>query len=166
MSKLPSFNDFSPRILGFDIRQCLAVIPLHQGHDDEIKQEWAVRFFGGTLNKRATTNIPATLSNTGLSTGGKPLELSDFGKAVLNAPSSLAAAQEFCKGLLANPTNWLLIDALKNLEKRREAVSKDGLKAELKSLGVSLSTGTEPHRVCRRPFRLSYAATAGASSMA
>jgi hypothetical protein len=24
----------------------------------------------------------------------------------------------------------------------------------------------EPHRVCRRPFRLSYAATAGASSMA
>ncbi len=145
MSKLPSFNDFSPRILGFDIRQCLAVIPLHQGHDDEIKQEWAVRFFGGTLNKRATTNIPATLSNTGLSTGGKPLELSDFGKAVLNAPSSLAAAQEFCKGLLANPTNWLLIDALKNLEKRREAVSKDGLKAELKSLGVSLSTGTTDH---------------------
>jgi hypothetical protein len=26
--------------------------------------------------------------------------------------------------------------------------------------------GTEPHRVCRRPFRLSYAAMAGSSSIA
>lgn len=31
---------------------------------------------------------------------------------------------------------------------------------------VLAQTSTEPHRVCRRPFRLSYAATAGASSMA
>lgn len=36
------------------------------------------------------------------------------------------------------------------------------------TLGITglAETGTEPHRVCRRPFRLSYAATAGASSMA
>jgi hypothetical protein len=33
-------------------------------------------------------------------------------------------------------------------------------------LGCNVSPHTEPHRLCRRPFGLSYAANAGASSMA
>ncbi|MGO6725639.1 restriction endonuclease [Rhizobium ruizarguesonis] len=146
MSKrLPSFNDFSPVILCNDIRLCLAVVR-DNPDDAAIAQEWARIFFDGTLNKRATTNIPATLSSTKLSTGKRPLELSNFGKEVLSAPSPREAAQVFCKGLLAGGgDNWLLIDALMNLEKKKQLVTKVSLKAELASLGVSLSTGTTDH---------------------
>lgn len=44
-----------------------------------------------------------------------------------------------------------------------------GVRAEIAPASVGLGALVmvgEPHRVCRRPFRLSYAATAGASSMA
>lgn len=147
MSKrIPSFNDFSPVILLHDIRLCLAAVRDHAGDDAAIVGKWADLFFKGVINKRATSNIPATLSSTKLSTGKRPLELSDFGKEVLNAGSPKEAAQAFCKGLLASGSdNWLLIDALMNIEKKKEIVTKASLKAELTSLGVLLSTGTTDH---------------------
>lgn len=147
MSKrIPSFNDFSPVILLHDIRLCLAPVRDNAGDDAAIIQKWATLFFKGTINKRATSNIPATLSSTKLSTGKRPLELSGFGKEVLEALSPEEAAKVFCKGLLASGSdNWLLLDALTNLEKRKESVTKASLKSELASLGIPLSTGTTDH---------------------
>lgn len=143
--RLPSFNDFSPGILGGNLRECLLAVESHTD-DNAIFHEWANLFFDGKLSKRATTNIPATLSSTKLSTGKRPLELSVFGKAVAHAASPIEAAQLFCKGLLEqSKDNWLLLDALLNLEKKKESVTKASLKAELAVLGIPLSTGTTDH---------------------
>jgi hypothetical protein len=146
VKRLPSFNDFSPVILKGDIRTCLAAIRGHQGNDDAVIAQWADDFFDGKKSGRSGTNIPATLRSTGLTTGTRPLELSEFGKDVLAAPTALEAAQRFCAGMIRDHNGGVLLSAVASLRRRHEAISKESLKAELQLAGIeSLSTNTTDH---------------------
>ena len=143
--RLPSFNDFSPNIIG-DLRKCLAAVRDGAGNDQQVIQAWANDYFGGKSNNRSKTNIPATLSSTGLSTGKRPLELSPLGLEVLNAASDVEAAQVFCRGIIRERNGDLLLEAVAALRKRKESITKQSLKNELKSLGVTdLANATTDH---------------------
>jgi hypothetical protein len=144
--RLPSFNDFSPGILRNDLRQCLAVVKASGGKNSEIHKEFAKLYFGGALNKRSTTNIPATLRSTGLVTDAPELRLSAFGEEVLASSDARSAIRTFCAGILKEQNGTKLLDALSALAARRERVTKDSLKAELRRHGVTkLATGTTDH---------------------
>jgi hypothetical protein len=144
--RLPSFNDFSPGILKKDLRPCLAIVKRHAGDNARMHREFASLFFSGVLNKRATTNIPATLRSTGLSLPKPDLELSAFGLEVLASKDSTEAARAFCAGIIKHKNGDQLLTALQALGARREPATKATLKAELQRQGVtSLSTGTTDH---------------------
>ena len=144
--RLPSFNDFSPELMGHDIRQCLRVVVDLTPNESAIFKEWARLFFKGVLNKRATTNLPATLRSTGLSTGERPIRLSEVGTQVLAASSSTEAARIFCRHLILEKNGKFLIEALTHLKSRNERVTKASLKQELTGLGIShLAPGTTDH---------------------
>lgn len=144
--RLPSFNDFSPKILKGDLRICLAAVRDGGGVDSKVIEAWDKEFFGGKKNKRSQTNIPATLRSTGLTTGDRPMVLSALGDAVLNANSPLEAAQVFCAGIIRSRNGNLLLSALASLRRRNESITKESLKSELKREGVvSLSTNTTDH---------------------
>jgi len=144
--RLPSFNDFSPIILKGDLRICLAAVRDGGGDDAKVIRAWAKEFFKGKENKRSKTNIPATLRSTGLSTGVRPIVLSDFGESVLGATSPLEAAQIFCAEIIRSQYGNVLLSALASLRLRKEAITKESLKSELKREGVSsLSTNTTDH---------------------
>src|SRR4051812_15571506 len=117
--RLPSFNDFSPVILKHDLRPCLQAVIDGGGDDKAVFRIWDKEYFGGKANKRSTTNIPATLSSTGLSTGGRPLELSPVGKTILAASTAKDAAKLFCAHLLREKNGKLVIEALTALQKRK-----------------------------------------------
>lgn len=152
--RIPSFNDFSTKILKGDLRLCLRAVSKYRGNEDAIFQSWADEFFGGVRNKRSSTNIPVTLKSTGLTTGGKPIELSSVGRQVLAAPSKDEAAKIFCKHLLENKNGKLLIKALSNLRQRGDKATKKALKAELARLGVvGLSNGTTDHTTMKNWFK-------------
>jgi hypothetical protein len=152
--RLPSFNDFSPEILKHDIRLCLSVILKHGGDDAAVIAEWANLFFGGVKNKRSSTNIPATLTSTGLCEKAvRPLALSSFGKAVASAPTPLEAAQSFCAELISNKNGMKLIEAIRTMKSRSERVTKVALKEELRGLGIEgLSAGTTDHSTLKNWF--------------
>lgn len=144
--RLPSFNDFSPEILKGDLRPCLRAVVDGGGDDKKVIRKWADEFFGGIANKRSSTNIPATLRSTGLSTGVRPLALSPVGLSILAAPTADEAAKLFCAHLLKEKNGKLLIEALSAMRKRRVRITKQTLKEELKSLGISgLSNNTTDH---------------------
>jgi hypothetical protein len=144
--RLPSFNDFSPKILKGDLRVCLAAVRDGGGSDAKVIEVWDREFFGGKQNKRSKVNIPATLRSTGLTTGVRPMVLSEFGKVVLEASSPLEAAQLFCVGIINDRNGGLLLNALASLRRRNESITKESLKSELKREGVtSLSTNTTDH---------------------
>jgi hypothetical protein len=144
--RLPSFNDFSPEILRGDLRPCLKAVVDGGGDDEKVIKSWAGLYFKGVLNKRSSTNIPATLRSTGLSTGERPIRLSDVGIKVLQAASALEAAQVFCKHLVDNKNGDLLIGALLSLNAKGTKVGKESLKSELRANGItSLSTNTTDH---------------------
>ena len=144
--RLPSFNDFSPKILQGDLRACLAAVRDGAGDDKCVIQAWSEKYFGGKHNKRSSANIPATLRSTGLSTGGRPIELSPFGLEVLNACSAEEAAQIFCREIIRHRNGDILLDAIASLRKRKEEITKVSLKVELKRFGVaSLSNATTDH---------------------
>lgn len=144
--RLPSFNDFSPKILKHDIRTALSVVSRLSGNDSAIHAEFADRFFGGAQNKRSSINIPATLRATGLAKPGKPLQLTHHGEQVLAAADSTKAAQLFCAEIIRNLNGMKLIEAIRSLAKRRDDVTKESLKRMLQSYGVvGLSTNTTDH---------------------
>lgn len=151
--RLPSFNDFSPTIIKEDIRTCLQAIIDGDGEDKKVFKAWADMYFSGIENKRSTTNIPATLRSTGLSTGKRPLALSSIGKTILAAPSPKEAAKIFCAHLLREKNAKVLIEALSAMKKRKVSITKNSLKSELKSLGVSgLSNNTTDHSTLKNWF--------------
>jgi len=116
------------------------------GDDPKIIDTWVSLFFRGVRNKRSSTNIPATLGSTGLSTGGRPLALSEFGKEVLTATTAQEAAKRFVVGLIKEKNGQAVLDALTALHLRKERVSKVSLKNELTTLGVTnLSRNTTDH---------------------
>src|SRR5690606_15254468 len=63
--RLPSFNDFSPGIIG-DVRQPLLTLQRLAPDFSAVVSAWANDYFKGADNKRASTNIPATLTSLGL----------------------------------------------------------------------------------------------------
>lgn len=144
--RLPSFNDFSPAILQADLRKCLAAVRDGGGDDEKVIEAWEGLFFGGVKNKRSRTNIPATLGSTGLSTGVRPLALSELGQKVLDAGSAKDAAQIFCADIIRNQNGELLLGAIGSLRARNEKITKESLKTELQHAGVtSLSNNTTDH---------------------
>ncbi|HEY1711082.1 MAG TPA: restriction endonuclease [Rhizomicrobium sp.] len=151
--RLPSFNDFSPHLLKNDIRKVLQPIADHQGDDKAIIEIWANEFFGGKKNKRSSTNIPATLKSTGLTTGDRPMELSEIGQTVCTATDAQDAARKFCGHILLEKNGTLLIEAINGLRSRGIDVSKKSLKDELKTHGVGhLSTNTTDHTTLKNWF--------------
>lgn len=145
MSKrIPSFNDFSPGTLGKDLRPVLTVVASHSKADSTIIAEWKKSVFPGWNDKRVATNIPATLSSTGLTTG-RPMELSLFGKSVQAAKSSDEAAQIFCAELIKNNNGHLLLEAIRSLSQRGDQATKQSLQLELSRLGIQLSNDTTDH---------------------
>lgn len=144
MTRLPSFNDFSPGIIG-DIRKALSPVAEHEGNFDAIVRAWLAEFFPGGAEKRARTNITATLVNTGLLDRSQA-RLTQVGRDIMEAPTAVAAAQNFVAHLIANRNGVALLDAVGQLHRRGERVTKDSLKAELRSLGVEgLAAGTTDH---------------------
>lgn len=145
--RLPSFNDFSPEILKGDLRPCLAAVERFSANDERVIQEWAKDYFGGKANKRSSTNIPATLTSTGLvARDSRPFALTDFGKRVAHAPNATDAAEIFCQELIDKKNGIKVIEAVRELTGRGDLVTKKSLKVELERLGVkSLSTNTTDH---------------------
>jgi hypothetical protein len=144
--RLPSFNDFSPEILKGDLRPCLAAIERHAPNDKSVIEEWASAYFHGKSNKRSTTNIPATLTSTGLIARQRPFALTDFGRRVAGASNAVEAAEIFCRGLLEQHNGVKVIEAVRELAGRGEPVTKKSLKQELERLGITrLSTNTTDH---------------------
>lgn len=144
--RLPSFNDFSPAILHGDLRPCLQAILDGAGDDAKVVEAWQNHYFGGKANKRSSTNIPATLRSTGLSTGSRPISLSPIGLSVLGAGSPEEAAKIFCSHLIREKNGDVLLQALQALHRRHIPVTKQSLQAELRDLGITgLSTNTTDH---------------------
>ncbi len=142
--RLPSFNDFSVGIIK-DIRVALVAIRDNQGKSDEIIKRWSHDFFGGSNNKRSSTNIPVTLHKLGLF-DREAASLTDVGNEILQKPTKEKAAARFVRHIIESHNGLILIDALKGLGARGERPSKDSIKRELISLGVkNLSQGTTDH---------------------
>ncbi len=142
--RLPSFNDFSPFIVG-DVRKPLDIISKHEGDFEAIAKRWAEEFFKGKDNKRARTNVAATLKNIGLFDRNAAC-LTAEGRHILEANSATEAAGLFVRHIIEQRNGMRVIDALTSLQQRGERVTKDSLKKELKSLGVDgLSSGTTDH---------------------
>src|ERR1051325_6549936 len=114
--RLPSFNDFSPEILKGDLRPCLTAIERFSSDDKRVIQEWAKDYFCGKANKRSSTNIPATLTSTGLVAGkSRPFALTEFGKRVAHAPNATEAAEIFCQELIDKKNGIKVIEAVREL---------------------------------------------------
>jgi hypothetical protein len=144
--RLPSFNDFSPAILKGDLRPCLQAIADGGGDDANVIEKWTRLYFGGKKNKRASTNIPATLRSTGMTSGTRPMTLSAAGETVRLAPDAVEASRRFCTFLLKERNGLILVDALSALRVREEPITKQKLKAELEARGIeALSTNTTDH---------------------
>jgi hypothetical protein len=144
--RIPSFNDFSPAILTGGLQGCLQIVKNGGGDDRAVIRAWATKYFKGVENKRSSTNIPATLKSTGLTTGKRPMVLSEVGEAILNAPSNEKATKLFCEHLLREKNAKLLIEALASMRKRKVSITKPSLKSELIGLGVTgLSNNTTDH---------------------
>ena len=146
--RLPSINDFSPKIIG-DVREPLRIVAQNSGNFEAIVEGWAAAFFDGKDNKRARTNVSATLGNIGLF-DRKTATLTAAGEHVLAAGSASDAAARFVLHIIENANGTLLIDAISTLNKREERITKDSLKRALKSLGVEgLAAATTDHTTLR-----------------
>jgi hypothetical protein len=143
--RLPSFNDFSPGILGEDVRQPLLIVRRCAGNRPRAVREFAKRFFDGVDNKRSSINVPATLTNTGL-VDAATFTLTEFGDEVANNSTAKGAAGAFVRRLILEQNGYLLVDAIRTLYQKREPGGrKKLLKQELELLGVQLSNATTDH---------------------
>ncbi|MBZ9892305.1 restriction endonuclease [Mesorhizobium sp. BR1-1-3] len=144
MKRLASFNDFSPGLIG-DIRRPLEIVAAAGGNLPTAVAGWRVAFFNGAVNKRSSTNVPATLVSTGLF-DRKTVTLTSIGEQVRSAPDAVTGARIFCKHLVENHNGDALVTAVLALRSRGEKVSKDSLKRELVAHGIEkLSTATTDH---------------------
>lgn len=145
MNRLPSFNDFSVGIIGDDVRKPLRSVLANRGNWDDLVSEWDRDYFESANNKRASVNVPATLTNLGLLTRD-PLDLTESGKVIAEAATKDKAAQEFVKHIVTHHNGMALIDAVASLNSKREPVTKKSLKSELESLGIEgLANATTDH---------------------
>ena len=146
MKRIPSFNDFSPYIIK-DIRVPLRIVTSKSPNWDAIVAEWDRLFFQSADNKRASTNIPATLTNLGLLTRTPP-RLSSAGVAIAGAPSALEAARLFIKHIVENLNGMSIITGVRSLNAQSLPVNKASLKKELEMAGITnLSNGTTDHQI-------------------
>ncbi|MEL7684455.1 restriction endonuclease [Citromicrobium bathyomarinum] len=144
MKRLPSFNDFSPKIIE-DLRRPLKILDRFAPDYDAVVAEWDLAFFGGSGGKRARTNIPATLSSLGLMTR-KPLELTNAGQWILGASDEVEAAQRLARHVVDNSNGIAIVDAVRSLNTRGEKLTKQSLKRELELIGIEkLSNATTDH---------------------
>jgi hypothetical protein len=144
MRRLPSFNDFSPRIIG-DVRRALEILDRYSPDLNKVIAEWDRAFFASASNKRASTNIPATLTSLGLMTR-TPLGVTDAGREILAAPDSTEAARRMIRHVVDTRNGMALIDAVRSLNARGERLTKDALKRELEIIGIEgLSNATTDH---------------------
>ena len=144
MRRLPSFNDFSPGIIG-DVREPLRILGSLAPDMQAIIAEWDRVFFNSAGNKRASTNIPATLISLGLMSRTPPC-LTDAGKTILNAPDAVSAAQQMVRHIVETRNGMAIIDAVRSLNLRGEKLIKGSLKHELEVSGIeALSNATTDH---------------------
>ncbi|MDO8801717.1 restriction endonuclease [Phenylobacterium sp.] len=142
--RLPSFNDFSPGIIG-DVRQPLLTLKRLTPDFDAVVAAWASDFFNGADNKRASTNIPASLTSLGLF-DRKTRRLTPEGELIASAGTPLAGAEALSAHVVATRNGMMIIEAVRALNRRAEPVSKVSLKRELQLLGVEgLSAATTDH---------------------
>ncbi len=144
MSRLPSFNDFSPGIID-DVRRPLEILQRLAPDLVAVIAEWDRAFFNSANNKRASTNIPATLTSLGLMTRN-PLALTEAGETILAAPDELTAARRLVHHIVKAHNGMAVIDAVRSLNLRGERVTKTSLKQELDAIGITdLSNATTDH---------------------
>ncbi|KQZ54644.1 hypothetical protein ASD54_04780 [Rhizobium sp. Root149] len=144
MKRLPSFNDFSPGIIG-DVRRPLAILDQLAPDMTAVVAEWDKTFFASAGNKRASTNIPATLTSLGLMSRS-PLALTDAGKAILGAPDRIEAARQLVRHIVEVANGMAIVDAVRSLNARGEMLTKATLKRELEVNGIEgLSNATTDH---------------------
>ncbi|HEV7254645.1 MAG TPA: restriction endonuclease [Mesorhizobium sp.] len=144
MRRLPSFNDFSPAIIR-DVRRPLDILARLAPDLDAVVAEWDSAFFKSARNKRARTNIPATLTSLGLMTRS-PLALTEQGEAIRSAPDAVTASRLLIRHVVDTRNGMAIIDAVRSLNARGEPVGKDSLKQELEGAGIQgLSVGTTDH---------------------
>jgi hypothetical protein len=144
--RIPSFNDFSPRILSGDLRPVLCLVEESGGDAHLLTRGIAKLLFAGATNKRSQINVPATLVSTGLCVRN-PFRLTAHGRRVMDARDALAATQLFVKHIYEVLGGDVLVQAIRNISRRGIAGSfKLNLKRELDSLGIgNLSTATTDH---------------------
>jgi hypothetical protein len=141
--RLPSFNDFSLGLFP-DIRLPLSAVTNASGNRDAIIEEISALKDWPIVNKRAK-NVLITLQHTGL-LDKDTNSLTPTGQLVGSAGTAHEAASRFCKHLLEAMNGLILIEAIRNLNRRVIPVSKATLKTELVRLGItSLSTATTDH---------------------
>lgn len=144
MRRLPSFNDFSPEIIK-DLRRPLNILDRLAPDRDAVVDAWDQAFFGGKGGKRASTNIPATLSSLGLMTR-QPLALTEAGKAINAAPDAVEAARRLARHVVDTCNGIAIVDAVRSLNTRGETLTKQSLKRELELIGIEkLSNATTDH---------------------
>ena len=144
MSRLPSFNDFSPGIIG-DVRKPLRILETHLPNFEAVVQAWAATFFSGAENKRASTNIPATLTSLGLF-DRKAMSITDEGRAIASAATPQEAAERLVAHIVATRNGMSVIEAARALNLRGERFSKENLKRQLQLQGIeALSSATTDH---------------------
>jgi hypothetical protein len=144
MRRLPSFNDFSPKIIG-DVRQPLEILDRLAPDWEAVVAEWDQVFFKSADNGRARTNIPATLTSLKLMTRN-PLALTNSGQLILSAADSVEAAQRMILHVVKTLNGMAVIDAVHSINARGEKCSKANLKLELESNGIEgLSNATTDH---------------------
>lgn len=151
--RLPSFNDFSPGIIGNDLRPCLKAIIDSDNIDADVVKKWAALYFNGDENKRSSVNIPATLRSVGLICDSKPYTLTDIGIKVATAKTAAESIFVFCSHLLKEKNGNELLLALKAMASRGERATKRSLQVELTKAGVAgLSNGTTDHTTLKNWF--------------
>lgn len=144
MKRLPSFNDFSPGIIG-DVRRPLELLDQFAPDIAAVVAEWDRAFFASAGNRRASTNIPATLTSLGLMIRS-PLGLTEAGRKVLTAPNPTEAARQLVRHVVDTRNGMAVIDAVRSLNTRGETLNKESLKRELEVIGIEgLSNATTDH---------------------
>lgn len=143
MTRIPSFNDFSPGIIA-DLRDVLNAVSSNPGNNSAIFKQWANLNFKGKVDTRSTTNARATLTSLGL-LDSATMTLTAAALPIASASTKEEAAALLSAHAIKERNGLLLLKSIVALRKRDERVTKEALAKELKLYGVELSTGTTDH---------------------
>ncbi|MEX2376347.1 MAG: restriction endonuclease [Dehalococcoidia bacterium] len=146
-NRLPSFNDFSPGIIG-SIKECLQIVAETEGDRAAGVTRFREKYFEGEDNKRSRVNLPTSLGPKGLDLVDlRTWSLTELGREALAADNEKRALLIVLTDVIERRNGDKLLDAVRTLEKREHRGSfKSGLKTELASLGITdLSTATTDH---------------------